>query len=52
MNVVSLQYNFEDMGRHTKYHKPSPPKGTFAELEKRGIKIKNYQERGGDGHII
>src|SRR5215207_3810193 len=31
-----------DMAMHTKYAKPSPPKGTFAELEKRGIKIRRY----------
>jgi hypothetical protein len=32
--------------------KPTELKGSFAAMAKRGIKITNYVERGGDGHIL
>ena len=44
VNVVSLQYNFEDMAGHTRYGKPIEYKGGIKVLRDKGLKITNYKE--------
>jgi hypothetical protein len=45
VNVVSLQYNFEDMAGHTRYGKPVELKGGFLALSKKGtIRFTNYTD--------
>jgi hypothetical protein len=48
--VTSIQYNFNDMVRHVG-QKPEP-KGSFAELKKRGVRITSYEEKGGSGQPL
>jgi hypothetical protein len=45
VNVVSLQYNFEDMAGHTRYGKPQELKGGFLALSKKGtIRFTSYTD--------
>ena len=48
--VTSVQYNFDDMVSHTG-RKPTP-KGSFAAMQKKGIRITNYNETDGAGRPL
>ena len=44
VNVVSLQYNFEDMAGHTRYGKPVELQGGFKALRDKGLRITSYYD--------
>ena len=48
--VTSIQYNFDDMVSHV--GKKPTPKGSFAAMQKKGIRITNYTETDGAGRPL
>jgi hypothetical protein len=44
VDVVSLQYNFEDMAGHTRYGKPVELQGGFKALRDKGLRITSYYD--------